>query len=906
MPDFRQLVRAKLPLPPMKRRREEAIIEELALQLQDFYREGRSRGMEERDAVAHALAHIPDWEAFASEIAMAERANLHPGSHESIENLEISVRGRGGVWILLADLGQDLRYALRAMRCRPALLLAMILTLALGIGANTAIYSVLHGVLLLPFPFPEPDRLVTVWTPRTEYGFNPLSAPDYTDYRERSDVFDCWGAFTSRMVNVTGSGSPVRLRAVSCTAEILPALGASPALGRAFSASEADDPAARVVLLGDRLWKSRYGADPGLVGRDIVIDKENRTVIGIMPEGFRFPVWRNLNEPDLLLPLRVDPQQSDRGSYFLFTIGRLREGVSIESAESEMKTIAARLQNEYPESNTQRTARVVPLRDVVLGDAANRLWPLMGATGVILLIACLNVAGLLMAREGRRAAEAALRAALGAGRGRLIRQMLTESCLVALMGGVVGLLLAGWGTALLRGSISLDLPRTADLRIDASVLLFTLAATFLTGILFGVLPALAASTVDIAPTLHSGVRNLSLARRPSRALSLLIVAQFSLTFVLAHGAFLMLRSLWNVTEQRELRYPERLLIAGYTPEAPDREGIIEDDPFLENLVDRLGTIPGVEAAGAAARLPLWGQGWSGGVLVDGQVYDPEADRPLTYFNCVTPGWFEAMGITLLQGRGIEPRDRREGNLGIVVNRAFVDISWPGENAIGKRVTSDDENPWFEAVIVGVVENVRQNGLESDIHREIYFPFFPSFVRDRWLALRARGDPLTLTPHLRRELSALDPDLPLSRVMTGAELYDSAAAGRRFNTGLIGLFAIIASCLIAAGISGVMSYHVSRRTHEMGIRIALGADRLRVFRMVVKRSLVLVFAGIALGVAGASVTAGLLGSLLYGVGPLDLLSLCAVCVLLLLVALAATLSPALRAVRTNPVEAIRAE
>jgi len=906
MPDFKRIVREKLPLPPMKRRREEKIIEELALQLADLFREARARGLDDEEALADALAQIPDWDTFASDITSAQRPHLHGAGHRAADEVDAALRRRGGAWRVVADLGQDTRYALRTLGRRPLFLAAAVFTLALGIGANTAIFSVMHAVLLRPLPYRAPERLVTVWTPTNETAFNPLSAPDFRDYRDETDVFEAWGAYTRETMNLAGRDDVVRVAGIACTPGALQALGVAPARGRLFTTAEAEDPASRVVVVSDQLWRSRFGADPALVGREIVIDKESRTVVGIMPAAFRFPSFGTLSRADLLLPLAVESGTPTRGSFYLFTIGRLREGLELATAEAELRGVAARLAQLYPDSNAQRIARIVPLRAVVLQDAGERLWPLMGATAVILLLACLNVAALLLARGAGRSTESAVRAALGAGRARLVRQMLAESGVIALVGGGAGLLLAWWGLAALEGAMPSSLPRIDGLRLDASVLGFTLAATVLTGLVFGLVPARAASRVDVAPTLRAGAPTGTTGRRQSRTLGLVMVAQFALTFVLANGAFLMLRSLWNATAVRELGDPAHVLIAGYTPDAPKRDWLQERDGFVEDLLERLAALPGVEAAGATTRLPLMGVGWSGGVLVEGETYDPDTLRQPTYYSCVTPGWFDAMGVRLLQGRFPRPEDLSEGRLGIVVNRTFGDVSWPGENPIGKRVWSNSETPWFDAVVVGVVEDVRQNGLEGRIAREIYFPFFPSFARERWVTVRTTGDPLALVPGVRRELAALDPDLALSRVMTGADLYDLAARSRRFSTLLVGLFSIVALSLITAGVWGVMAFHVAERTHEMGIRVALGADRRRVFALVMARGLRLVAAGVAIGLAGAAATARVVGSQLFGVGPLDPVSLGAVAAFLVLMALVATLAPALRAIRVDPVSAMRAE
>lgn len=870
--------------------------------LEVLFRKGRAEAELQEEIRYHLEREIEaNLRAGMSPDEARRRAMADFGGVEQTKEQVRDVRGAR----ILDDLLQDLRYTIRALSKRPGFTTVTVITLALGIGANTAIFSVLRTVVLRPFPYDEPDRLVTVWTPQIGYSFNPLSAPDWLDFRESSESFEAWGVYLMGSVNLSGDAAPERVMGVRLTADLLRALGAVAARGRLFTEAETEDPVARVVIVSDGLWRSRFGADPDLIGREILVNRESRTVIGILSGEFRFPGWESLAEPGLLIPLSLGVTVTQRGSYYLRVIGRLREGVSIARADDELNIIAARLAETYPDTNDRRIARVVPLRDIVLGDSAPRLWILLGVTGVVLLIACTNVAGLLMARNAGRNVEMAVRASMGAGRRRLLRQMLTENVVVALVGGTAGLILAWWGIGMLGAVVPGTLPRVDQLRIDTLVVLFSFGLALFTGVLFGIVPALTTSTVDLSSAFREGARTVTAGRSRARFLGAMIVAQFALSFVLADAAALMLRSLWQATGSRELREPGQVLVAGYSAERERGEEIILPDPFLEPLRERLQGLPGVQSVGVSTRLPLDG-GWTSEVLGEGQEYDPNVDRGYVHMVCASPGYFEAMGIGLLRGRDLLREDSEEGHLGVVVNRRFAEQFWPGANPLGKRIRANSATPWFEAVVVGVVEDVRQYGLESRAEPGVYLPFFPPFTPNRWIALRTEGEPMALVPALRRQLAGLDPHLPLTQVFTAAELYDSMATERRLTTQLIGLFALVALSLVAAGTYGVMAFLVRQRTHEMGVRVALGASRGGVVRLVLGRSLRLALVGIALGLVGAVVASDVVGSLLYGVGPLDPAFLIGAVAFLVLVAVSATAVPALRAVRIDPVEVMRAE
>ncbi|NIM51814.1 MAG: FtsX-like permease family protein [Gemmatimonadales bacterium] len=905
MPDWNRYVRERLPLPALRDLGEERIYEELADHLEHVFRDALARGLSEVEAEAYAIEQLGDLRTAAQDLVGSERFQTRSAIESWQEDAEIALQRKGGGWMLLSDLSRDLRYALRSLRRSPGFLLVAVVTFALGIGANTAIFSVLNTVLFQPLPYPEPERLVTIWTPQIGYNFNPMSAPDYHDYLDATTVFAAWGVYTQGRANLTQGDTPERLASISCTAGLLRALGILPARGRLFTKADEQDAESRLVLLSDGLWKRRFGSDTSLVGGTITLNREPHTVVGILPPEFRFPGWRSLRNADVYTLLWVPRQGASRGSYYLYGIGRLRDDLTLERADRELNTIAAGLAAAYPESNHQRIARAVPLRDVVIGDAGGPLWILMGAVGFVLLIACTNVAGLLLARSAVRTGEVAIRASLGAGMSRLMRQLLAEGCVLSLLGSVAGLLLAWWGIGALRGVVPSVLPRVTDMRIDGPVLLFTLGLSLVTGVVFGLVPAVWTSRVELTQALQENRRSGATGVRKSRFLAGVVVTQFALALVLVNGAALMLKSLWNATGSRELHEPERVLIAGISLDGPDYEEPAARDGFLSELLERVRGLPGVVAAGATTRLPLSG-GWTGHVLAEGEEYDPAAERPMVMFVSATADYFDAMGISLLRGRQLRREDADAAQVSVVINQTFAERYWPNQDPVGRRIQANSPSPWFRAVVVGVVEDIRQYGLESDIYREVYFPFFPSFTADRWLVVRTAGDPSGLVPPVRQELAAIDREIPLSSVFNGTDLYSFAAQGRSFVTLLFGLFALVALCLIAAGAYGVMAFDVARRTHEIGVRAAMGASRKSIVRLVLSRGFRLSLFGVTLGLGGAVATARITGSLLYQVGPLNVVSVSLTMGFLALVGLLASTVPAVRAASVDPVRALHSE
>lgn len=907
MPDWGRFIRQHLALPDLEGHGEERIYDELAEHLDQLFGDAVARGATDAEVEAEAVARLGDVRDAAQELVGSGRYGTRPAIERGPRRAGSSSPWQGAGRLLVADLVRDLRHGVRALRSRPGFTVVAALTLALGIGSSTAVFSVLSTVIFEPLPFPEPDRLVTIWTPQAGHQGVPMSAPDYHDYRRSTRAFSAWGAYTEGRVNLTEGDAPERLSSVRCTAGLMEALGVGAARGRLFTQADEGDPGSRLVVLSDRLWRRRFAANPRLIGETIRLNREPYSVVGVLPPEFRFPGWVSLEDIDLYPLLVVPRDEAARGNQYLRCIGRLREGATVRQAEEELNLIASRLAKAYPEANDRRVASVVPVRDIVLGDSGRLLWILMGAVGLVLLIACSNVAGLLLARNTARGGELAIRAALGAARGRLIRQMLAEGCLLACLGGVAGLALAWWGVRVLRGVIPSALPRVAELHVNGTVLGFAVVVTLATGIGFGLLPALSASRADLGRVIQESRRSQTVGGSRSRFLAGLVVAQFALGLVLVNGTGLMLKSLWNATASRELLSPEKVLIAGLSLEGPQYQEAAARSAFMGLLLERLGALPGVESVGASTRLPL-AYGWSGGVLVEGEEYDPREERPLTCFVGTGGAYFEAMGIHVVRGRALRAGDGHgeipsaTGN--VVVNRTFADRYWPGQDPLGKRVRGNFDPPWFEGTVVGVVEDVRQNGLESGVAREVYLPFLPGFIEGCWIVIRATGDPTALTPALRGELAAIDPGLPLSSVFTAAELYDSSAGGRRFSALLFGLFALVAVCLVGAGAYSALAFDVVRRTQELGIRCALGASARSVLDLVLSRGLRLSLLGVGIGLAGAVASARLLRGLLYRVGPLNPVSLGLAAGFLLLVSLLASVIPARRAASIDPVRTLQ--
>jgi predicted permease len=814
----------------------------------------------------------------------------------------------------------DLRYALRGMRQRPGFAAVVVLTLALGIGATTAIFSVVNGVLLRPLPYQRPERLVMIYGWRAQKAQAELSVPEYWELREQAHSFERVAAFTDGTVNLTGSGAPERLQMGYLTADALPLLGVAPALGRGLAADDDLPGRPPVVLLSDALWRRRFGGDRAVVGRTVILDDAPATVIGVMRPGFQLPLHFIGPEMQLWAPLQLDPasDRSQRGWHFLEMVGRLRPGVDSAAAAHEVAGLARRMRETYPNDYLQGfTASVRPVEDQVVGDARPAILMLLGAVGLLLVIACANVASLLLARAESRHREMAVRAALGAGRGRIVRQLITESVVLAAAGGSLGLLLAVWGVRGLVLSAPASVPRLGGIAVDGWVLAFAAAASLSAAFLFGLAPALHAGRADLASTLAEGGRWGSSSAAGQRFRRGLVVGQIALALVLLIGAGLLVQSFVRLRGVDPGFDPDHLLTARVELSSVRYQHSPEIRALYQALLDRVRAIPGVKSAAAVRALPMTGHldigDWS--FVIEGEFSSPPAptDWHPADWQVVTPDYFRTLRIPVLQGRGVDPGDQPSTPGVVVINQTLARQVWPAGNALGRRVLLGGgavDSVW--RTVVGIVGDVRRRGLSADPRPEMFLPHaqFPAgtgtATRSLYLAIRSSGDAARLAPALRAALDEIDPNIPLAEMQTMEQALGSWAAERRLTMLLVTGFALVALTLGAVGIYGVMAHQVVRRNREIGIRMALGAVPREILVLVLSQGTWLAGLGIAVGVAGALIVTRVIGALLFQVRPTDPMTFVGTALILALVAVLASLMPALRAARVNPIETLRSE
>jgi putative ABC transport system permease protein len=833
----------------------------------------------------------------------------------------------------MQTLWHDLRYGFRILLKRPGFAAVAVLTLALGVGVNTAIFSVVDAVLLRPLPYPQSDRLVMLWTTMRSQGI-PTSGsalPDYREWRDRCRSFEGLAGFYYSDFNLAGGGAePERAQGARVTANLFPVLGVRPALGRAFLPEEEQFGRHHVVILSHGLWQRRYGGDPEVVGRAVSVGGEAYTVVGVMPEGTAF--FDNQPAVELWTPISFAPgdRMDSRNNYFVYLVGRLKDGVTLEQAQAEVSAIAVQLQQEAKEG-PGFGGLVVPLHEQLVGDVRTILLVLLGAVAFVLLVACVNVANLLLARATTREKEFAIRASLGASRGRIIRQSLMESLLLGLAGGGAGLLLAGWAMGALVALLPSSLPRHNAIEVDGRVLAFTLLISLLTTLVFGLLPALQAARSDAQSALAEGGRGGTSGRRRSRLRDLLVAAEVALALVLLVGAGLMIQSFVrlsrvdtgfsarNVLTMRvslsDAKYPLPLNVNSPPPAAVG---------FYDQLLERVRGLPGVQAAGVSTILPLGaGNGWGKLFSVEGHPAPASIDQvPNVRFALVSPDYFRALGVAVRGGRAFDEHDTEKSQPVAIINETAARRFFPDEDPLGKTVwlgppenllpppPPGEDNHFVRRTVVGVVADVKGSNLSRAAQAEVYAPYKQN-KREGWnnnfmLAVRAGGEPKELLPAIRAQVRALDPEQPVTDVATMEERLGRSLSQQRFTTLLLGLFAGVALLLAAVGVYGVMSYAVAQRTHEIGIRMALGAQGRDVLRLVVRHGMLLTLAGVGAGVACALALTRVMSSLLYGVSATDPLTFAGVPVLMALVALAACLAPARRATRVDPMVALRYE
>ncbi len=810
----------------------------------------------------------------------------------------------------MGTLMQDLRYGFRSLLKSKGFTFVAVLALALGIGANSAIFSVVNAVLLRPLPFASPEQLMTVQGRNERDGstFNEHSYPNFVDLRDQSQSFAHVAAYSPTTAFITGGDEPERVRGVIASADLFPMLGVQPALGRVFTRDEDKPGGQRVVVLSYGLWQRRFGADPKIIGQEIPLGSAPSLVLGVMPQGFKYPLGGDNYE--FWMPLAGSVSASDltgRGSVFLPIAARLKPGVAIEQAEAEANTIARRLAMQYPATNSGQGYALKPLHENLVGDLRPALLVLLAAVGCVLLIACANVANLLLARATSRQKEISIRTALGASRWRIVRQLLTESLLLALMGGALGLLIAMWGIDLLLAATPADLPRLNEIALDGRAIGFTVVMTLLTGVIFGLAPALQASKADLNDALKEGGRGSSEGGSRNKLRSALVVAEIAMSLVLLVGAGLLTQSFLRLLNVTPGFNPERVMtldLAMGRRKYPDSQQQIT---FLQNLLQRASTLPGVEAVGVVNPLPLNGNFDAYNFSFPGRAPAAPGEEPAADRRVISPDYFRAMSIPLQKGRQFSERDVRDAPAVVVINETFARRHFADTDPLGQQIVFTDAPNAPAREVVGVVADVRHAGLDAPAGPEYYVPYEQTpATRVTLVARTASNDPASIMPALRGLIREFDKDLPLWNVRTMNSLLSESVARHRFNMTLLGIFALVALLLASLGIYGVMSYSVTQRTHEIGIRMALGAQGRDILKLVVGQGMILTLAGVLTGVVAAFAVTRAMSSLLFGVSAADPLIFSAVALLLTLVALLACYLPARRASRVDPMEALRYE
>jgi putative ABC transport system permease protein len=798
----------------------------------------------------------------------------------------------------------DIRYASRMLIKRPTFTVVAIVTLALGIGANTAIFSVVNAVLLNPLPYAQPSELAILWLqhPATNQFRQPASFPDFADWQSQNQSFESVIGTRTVSVNLTDGDEPERVNGARVSADFLSAFRISPLAGRDFLDTENRPGGAPVAMIGYTLWQQRYGGDPSLVGRSVNIDSTTYTIVAVLPRGFFYP------NPDtqVYFPLIQGKNETARGSRFLRVTARLKPGVSIREAQADMDTIAARIAQQYPDSSSGVGVQVVPLHEEVVGKIRPALMILFGAAGCVLLIACANVANLLLARATARRTEFAVRTALGAGRARLVRQLLTESVLLSFAGGLIGLLIALWGVPTLTSISASSIPRVEEVSVSFKALAFTLLISLATGILFGIAPALQSSNKVLTGNLRDGRRGATSGAMHQRILNVLVAAEVALAVVLLAGAGLMVRSFVSISGVSPGFKPKGVLTIGIGLTQPVYADIQQQSRFYDRLNEKVGAIPGVESTAGINRVPLLGFNASTSFTFQGKPVEP-GQQPSADCRVATPNYFNAIGIPLLSGREFTERDTKDAPFVTVINRAMAEQFLPGEDPIGKRLQIYPNPPlWRE--VVGVCGDVKLLGLDEDINPAIYIPVtqnpYANAMRSSFLVVRTNADPNGVVAAIRGAMKTVDPGVPVAQVRMLEDIVSDSVAPQRLNMWLLVSFAGLAALLAAVGIYGVMAYSVSERTHEIGVRMALGAASRDMLNMVLWDAGKVTAAGMATGLASAFVLTRLMSSLLYKVSAADPITYAGISVLIVCVSLLASYIPARKASRVDPMVALR--
>jgi len=864
-----------------------------------FYKEREERELDDEIRTHEQLLVDENMRAGMNPQEARRQARLELGGVEQVKEQVHEIRAGH----LLETLGCDLRYAARMMLRSPVFTTTAVLTLALAIGANTAVFSVVNAVLLRPLPYPDSDRLVQIWStnPKANRWGMWTAYPRFEDWRSENTVFEEIATARTWVISIKGGDHPESLFGVVTSSQLLQLLRVQPMLGRGFLPEEDQPGHDHVIILSYGLWQRRFGSDRDVIGRTVDIDQQNYTVIGVMPSDFRFPPELPASyRVDAWLPPAPDPSRNERGSNNYYTFARLKPGVTLAQAQANMDAISHGLVEKHS-ADRGLGVKVVGWRQQVGSEVRPALLILLGAISLVMLIACANVANLLLARGALRQREAALRQALGAGRARLIRQFLTESVLLAVFGGAIGLLLAYEGVDLFI-RLAPDIPRVNETTIDPHVLIFSAVLTLGTALIFGIAPALQGSRTDLQDSLKESGNRLTIGSTRARARSVLVVAEIALALMLLAGAGLLVRSFVRV-QQVDLGFNPKNLLTAFVMLPPSKYPESRGQAlFFHEVMDRITSLPGVECAGAADSAPMLTND-TGPVSIEGHTVEPEiqAERPK-----ITPDYFCAMGIRLLRGRTFTWADSG-GSLPVaIINESAARQYWPDQDAMGKRVKLEDGSAPVWRQVIGIVRDVRQDSVVEAARPEVYAPLLQVPVPYLALAVRTRTGPAALTAAMRHAVMTVDKDQPLSGIKTMEQVVEDSVAGRRFQMTLLAVFATIALGLAAIGIYGLMSYTVNQRTHEIGIRMALGAKRGGVLHLVLRHGMMLAIVGVALGLVGTLLLTSFLSGMLYGVGANDATTLLSVATLLIGVAALATYIPARRAMRVDPMVALRYE
>jgi len=899
MRDWQAFVRDRLRLPALAPAREARIVREIASQLEDFYRDAIARGASEGEADAHAAGQITDWARMALDVRRADWPHARSRVDRFVDAIEARPATSRGGWVMVAHMARDVRYAIRQLVRAPAFTAVALLTLALGIGATTAVFSFVDGVLLRPLPYPDPDALVRVHEVLPQIGLFSVAPANFFDWRSQNAVFDRLAAYTTDSETLIGDDGPERIQGMQVSWDLFPTLRTAPAIGTVFTKDDDQPGGNRVVILSHGLWLRRFGGKPGVVGTSVTLSGAPTTIVGVMPADFYFPV----RSTEFWRPLALDPANATRGGHYLGVVARMKPGVTVEQAQVQMRTLAERLARQYPAASAGESARVVGLQEQVVGAIRPALLMLFAAVGVVVLIVCANVANLLLVRASVREKEMAIRAALGASQQWLVVQVFSESLMLALVGGGLGVFIGYLAIAPIRTLSAGSVPRVAEVGLDGRVLAFAAIASMLTGLLFGLAPAWQTTRTGVSAVLKQGGRSSSTSGgRWVR--SGLLVAEVALSIVLLTGATLLLRSFAKVTNvdpgfnpDRVLAFQVSLPAAAYT-EDPRRRG------FFDALVAGLESQAGVESAGLVQTLPMRGD-YSLSFSLPSRPPYPPGQGPSANYRSVSPHYFDALSIPIVRGRAFTPQDSASSEPVAIVDASFARVYFPGENAVGQRLQIGNGSGKV-STIVGVVGEVRYTGLDVTARPTMYVPFEQNVFSSTWVLVRSKGAPTADSVTARAVLHRIDPSLPAYSMNPLTAIVSDSVDQRRFSMLLLGAFALVALFLAAVGLYGVVAYSVSLRTREIGLRMAIGARPGDVLRMVVGGGMRLAVAGVVTGSVAAVLLARVVSTMLFDVSPSDPVSHGLTAAALLAVSAVACYVPARRAMRVDPIIALQGD